>query len=142
MLSFMIINSKERDNTANSTLAMRRNWKSSYDVIHEANIRLIFAFQTGSLHMTSCLCAKVVSNISRNINFYDLDPVICKNSMCYSGSSQGMRIYIPCLFSISPQPISNPHMVLYFLYCITGHLLQGSVMEQPISKHRPRLSMT
>ena len=45
MLSFMIINSKERENTANSTLAMRRtrnqntldlcvpNWKSSYDVM-------------------------------------------------------------------------------------------------------------
>jgi hypothetical protein len=52
MLSFMIINSKERDNTAKSTLTMRRNWKSSYDVIHEANIRLIFVFQTERLYMT------------------------------------------------------------------------------------------
>jgi len=45
MLSFMIINSKEMDNTANSTLAMRHtrsqntldicvpNWKSSHDVM-------------------------------------------------------------------------------------------------------------
>jgi hypothetical protein len=45
MLSFMIINSKEKDITANSTLAMRRtrsqntldlcvpNWKSAYDVM-------------------------------------------------------------------------------------------------------------
>jgi hypothetical protein len=30
-----------------------------------------------------------------------LDPGICKNTICYSGSSQGNT----CLFSISPEPI-------------------------------------
>ena len=92
MFSFMIINSKEKGITANSTLAMRRtrsqntlalcvpNWKSSYDVM--------FMYQSHQQHFA-------------NINFYDLDPVIYKNSMGYSGSSQGMRIYIPCLFCIS-----------------------------------------
>ena len=34
--------------------------------------RLIFTFQTGSLHMTSCLCAKVVNNISPNFNLCDI----------------------------------------------------------------------
>ena len=89
MLPFMIINSKEMDNTANSTLAMRRTRSQNTLDLCVPNWK-------------SCLCAKVVSNISRNFNFYELDPVICKNSMCYSESSQGMRIYIPCLFSISP----------------------------------------
>jgi len=26
-------------------------------------------------------------------------------------------------------------MLIYFVYCIIGHLLQGSVMEQPLYKH-------
>jgi len=26
-------------------------------------------------------------------------------------------------------------MFIYFVYCIIGHLLQGSVMEQPLYKH-------
>jgi hypothetical protein len=61
-----------------------------------------------------------------------LDPGICKNTICYSRSSQGMWVYIPCLFSISPEPISNTWMFIYFVYCILiiVYLLQGSVMEQ------------
>ena len=73
-----------------------------------------------------------------------LDPGICKTTICYSGSSQGIRVYNTCLFSISPEPISNTRMFIYFMHCILiiMHLLQGSVMEQPFYKHRPRLSMT
>ena len=59
------------------------------------------------------------------------------------GSSQRMWVYISCLFSISPEPISNTRMFIYFVYCILiiVYLLQGSVMEQPLIKHIPRLSM-
>ena len=62
----------------------------------------------------------------------------------YSASSQRMWVYIPCLFSISPEPISNTRMFSYFVYCILiiVYLLQGSVMEQPLIEHRPCLSMT
>jgi hypothetical protein len=31
-----------------------------------------------------------------------VDQGICKNAICYSGSSQGIRFYNTCLFSISP----------------------------------------
>jgi len=31
---------------------------------------------------------------------------------------------------------------VYFVYCVIAHLLQGSVMEKPLYKHRPCLSMT
>ena len=55
-----------------------------------------------------------------------------------------MWVYIPCLFSISSEPISNTRMFSYFVHCILiiVYLLQGSVMEQPLIKHRPHLSMT
>ena len=43
--------------------------------------------------------------------------------------------FIFCLFSISPEPISNTRMFIYFVYCIIGNLLQGSDMEQPLYKH-------
>jgi hypothetical protein len=39
-------------------------------------------------------------------------------------------------------PITNARMFIYFVYRIIPHLLQGSVMEQPLSKHILRLSMT
>jgi hypothetical protein len=44
--------------------------------------------------------------------------MICKNAICYSGSSEGIRFYNTCLFSISPEPISNTRMFIYFVYCI------------------------
>jgi hypothetical protein len=54
--------------------------------------------------------------------------------------SQGIRVYNTCLVSISPEPISNTRMFIYFMYCmlIIMHPLQGSVMEQPLYKDRPR----
>ena len=95
------------------------NWKSSYDVM-----------------LLTCQ--------NRQHFVWFLGPGICKNTICYSRSSQEIRVYIPCLFSISPEPISNARMFIYFVYCILiiVYLLQGSVMEQPVIKHRPRLSMT
>ena len=100
------------------------SWKSSYDV-------MLFTCQ----------------NCQHFVEFWFvwlLGPGICKNTICYSGSSQRMWVYISCLFSISPEPISNTRMFIYFVYCILiiVYLLQGSVMEQPLIKYRPRLSMT
>jgi hypothetical protein len=34
--------------------------------------------------------------------------------LCYSESSQGVWVYIPCLFSISTEPISNARIVIKF----------------------------
>jgi hypothetical protein len=47
--------------------------------------------------------------------------------MSYSEASQGKWVYIPCLFSISPEAISNTRMLSYFVYCILiiVDLLQG-----------------
>ena len=51
------------------------------------------------------------------------------NTICYSGSSQGIRAYNTCLFSISPEPISNIRMLIYAVYCILiiVHLLYKGV---------------
>ena len=46
------------------------------------------------------------------------------------------------IFDLKITPISNTHVFIYFVFCIIAHLLQGSVMEQPLYRHRPRLSMT
>ena len=46
-----------------------------------------------------------------------LDPVICKNNICHSGSSQVIQVYIPCLFYISPERISNT----CYLFCVLHH---------------------
>jgi hypothetical protein len=53
-----------------------------------------------------------------------------KNTICYSGSSQGIQVYNTCLFSILPEPISNTQMFIYFVYCILiiVHLLLVSLM--------------
>jgi hypothetical protein len=58
------------------------------------------------------------------------------------GSSQGIHVHIPCLFSISSEPISNTRMFIYFVYCMVGHLLQGSIMQHPLYTHRLHPSMT
>jgi hypothetical protein len=44
--------------------------------------------------------------------------IIFNFTICYSGSLQGIRVYYTCLFSISPEPISNTRMFIYFVYCI------------------------
>jgi hypothetical protein len=137
MLSFMNINSEERENTTNFTSTRRR---------------------TRSQQTSGSLCSKLEVFIWHHVVYVPklsttfrgilicviLGPVICTNTICYSGSSQRMWVYISCLFSISPEPISNTRMFIYFVHCILiiGYLLQGSVMEQPLIKHRPRLSMT
>ena len=118
----MNINSKERNNSANSNLTRRRtrSQKTSGSVC---------------LHMKSCcLRAKIVNNISRNFYLCQFQAQGYARILCYSGSSQGMWVYIPCLFSISPEPISNTRMFSYFVHCILiiVYLLQGSVMEQPL----------
>jgi hypothetical protein len=50
-----------------------------------------------------------------------LDPVMCKNTICYSGSSQGIRVCKTCLFSISPEPNSNETNVYLFYVLHTYH---------------------
>jgi hypothetical protein len=34
------------------------------------------------------------------------------------GSSQGIQVYNTCLFSISPELISNTRMFIYFVHCM------------------------
>ena len=51
-------------------------------------------------------------------------------------------IHMKRIFDLKITPISNTHVFIYFVHCIIAHLLQGSVMEQPLYRHRPRLSMT
>ena len=38
-------------------------------------------------------------------------------------------LYSLSVFYISPEPISNTCIFIYFVYCIIGHLLQGCVMD-------------
>jgi hypothetical protein len=134
-LSFMKINSKERENTTNSTSTRRRarSQKTSGSKLKVFIWRHVFYVPKSSTTFRGILICVIFSR-----------PRICKNTICYSGSSQEMWVYIPCLFSISPEPISNTWMFSYFVYCILiiVYLLQGSVMEQPLIKHRSRLSMT
>ena len=101
------------------------NWKSPHDV-------MLFMCQSRQQYFAEFKFA------------WFLNAGLCKNTICYSGSSQGIRVSVPSLFSISPESISNTRMFIYFVYCITiiMHLLQGVVIEQPLYKHRPRLSMT
>jgi hypothetical protein len=58
--------------------------------------------------------------------------------------SKRMWVYISCLVSISPEPISNARMFIYFVHCILiiVYLSQGSVLGQMLIKHRPGISMT
>jgi hypothetical protein len=128
----MNINSKERENTTNSTSTRRR---------------------TRSQETSESLCSKLevfiwrhVAHVPKSLTTFR-GILICvifrsRDTICYSGSSQGMWVYIPCLFSISPLPISNTRMFSYFVYCmlIIVYILQGSAMEQPVYKHRPCLS--
>jgi len=51
-------------------------------------------------------------------------------------------LYSLSVLNISPEWISSTRMFISFVYCIIWHLLQGSVMEQLLCKHRPRLSNT
>jgi hypothetical protein len=111
MLSFININSKERQNSTNSTSTRRR---------------------TQSQKTSGSLCSKLQVFIWRHLVYVPklsttfrgilicviLGPGICKNTICYSGSSKRMWVYISCLFSILPEPISNTRMFIYFVYCI------------------------
>ena len=45
-------------------------------------------------------------------------PGICKNTIRYSGSSQGIQVYNTYLFSISPEPISNTRLFIVYLFCV------------------------
>ena len=133
----MNINSKEREYTANSTLTRRRtrSQKTSGSLRSKLEVfiwrHVVYIPKSWTTFRGILIC-----------EFFD--PGICKNTICYSVSSQGIRVYNTCLFSISPEPIFNTRMLINFVYCILiiVHLLQGSVMEQPLYKHRPGLSMT
>ena len=134
----MNINSKEREYTANSTLTRRRtrsqktsgSLRSKLEVFIWRHVVYIPKSWTTFRWILNCAIFR-----PRDIQEY---------SICYSGSSQGIQVYNTCLFSISPEPISNTRMFIHFVYCIPiiVYLLQGSVMEQPLYKHRPHLSMT
>ena len=130
-------NSKERENTTNATSTRR---------------------PTRSQQTSESVCSKMEVFIWRNVFYvpklsttfrgilivWFLGPVICKNTICYPESSRRMWVYISCLFSISPEPISNTRMFIYFLHCILiiVYLWQGSVIGQLLIKHRPDISMT
>ena len=51
-------------------------------------------------------------------------------------------IHMKSICDLQITPISNTHMFMCFVFCIIAHLLQGSVMEQSLYKHRQRLPMT
>ena len=85
---------------------------------------LNFTFYTINLHMTlCCLCSKVINNISRSFN------------LCDSQTQGYARIHFNVQYFIRMEI----KLFLLCKYCIIGHLLQGSVMEQPLYKHQPRL---
>ena len=138
MLSFMNINSKEREYTANSTLTRRR---------------------TRSQKTSGSLRSKLEVFIWRHIVYIPKSWITFRGILiCAIFRPRDMQecymlfwifardtVYNTRLFSISPEPISNTRMFIYFdWYCILiiMHLLQGSVMKQLLYKHRPRLSIT
>ena len=128
MLLFMKTNSKERKNST-LPLMCTRNPKS-----------LFFTFYTGSLHMTSyCLCSKVVNNISRNFKLCDFLTQGYARIHFNVQYCIRMEIKIQILYSdlliLNTSFLSWTLMFIYFVYCIIGHLLQGSGMEQPLYKH-------
>jgi hypothetical protein len=57
---------------------------------------------------------------------------------------KGIQVYNTCLFSISPEPISNTQMFIYFVYyiLIIVHLLQGNVMEKNKNKNKNKKQTT
>ena len=133
MLSFMNINSKERKNSANSNLTRRR---------------------TRSQETSGSLRSKLEVSTGRHVVYVPKSSTIFRGILiCVIFKRRVMQEYY-MLFgifardtgfcSLSPDSISNTRMFIYFVHCITiiMHLLQGGVMEQPLYKHRPRLSMT
>ena len=132
-MSFMNINSKERENTANSTLRRRctRSQKTSGSLRSKLEVfiwrHVVYVPKSSTTFRGILIC--VIFRPRDMQEYYMLF---------------GIRVHVPCLFSISPESNSNTRMFIYFVYCIiiSVHLLQGSVMEQPFYKHRPRLSMT
>ena len=135
----MNINSKEREYTANSTLTRRRtrsqNTSGSLRSKLEVFIwrHVVYVAKSWSTFRGILICA--IFRLRDMQEYYMLFWIFARD---------GIRNYVPCLFSISPEPISTSRMFIYFVYCILiiVHLLQGSVMEQLLYKHRPRLSMT
>jgi hypothetical protein len=128
MLSFMNINSKERENTANSTLTRRRkgNQKTSASLRSKLELfiwrHVVYVPKSSTTFRGILIC--VIFRPRDMQEYYMLF---------------GIRVHVPCLFSISPESISNTRMLIYFVYgmIIIVHLLQGSVMEQSLYKHRP-----
>ena len=123
----MNINSKERENTTNSTSTRRR---------------------TRSQKTSGSLCSKLEVFIWRHIVYVPKSStafrgiLICvifrpwdiqEYYMLFGIFAMDVGLY-SCLFSISPEPISNTRMLSYFTYCILiiVYPLQGSVMEQPL----------
>ena len=122
--------------TANSTLTRRRTRSQKTSGSLRSKLEV---------HMTlCCLYTKVMNNISRILICAIFRPGICKNTICYSGSSQRIRVYNTCLFSISPEPISNETNVYLFCGLHTYHCapFTRECHWTAVYKHRPRLSMT
>ena len=130
MLSFMNINSKERENTTNSTSTRRR---------------------ARSQKTSGSLCSKLEVFIWRHVIYVPkLSTTFRGILICVIFRPRNMQEYY-MLFGIFAKDvgfifllISNTRMFVYFVYCIfiIVYLWQGSVMKQPRIKHRPRLSMT
>ena len=120
MLSFMNINSKERENTTNPTLTRRRtrSQKTSGSLCSKLEV-FIWCHVVYVPKLSTTFSGILICAIFR--------PRICKSTICYLGTLQRMWVYISCLFSISPEPISNTWMFIYFVYCILiiVYLLKG-----------------
>jgi hypothetical protein len=131
MLSFMNINSKEREYTANSNSTRRRtrsqkskdlyvlNWKSSIWR------HVVYVTTFGGILTCSLFRPRDMQE------YYMLFGIFARDSSLYS-------------LSVLFIAWADTRMFIYFVYSmlIIVHSLQGSVMEQPLYKHITRLSMT
>ena len=136
-LSFMNINSKERENTTNSTSTRRRtrNQKTSGSICSKLEVfiwrHVLFVPKSSTTFRGILIC--VIFRPRDMQEYYMLFGIFARDVGLYSLSV----FYIAWAISIT-------RMCSYFMYCILiiVYLSQGSVMEQPLIKHRPRLSMT
>ena len=137
MLSLMNINSKERNNSANSNLTRRRTRSQETSGSLRCKLEVftwrhvVYVPKSSTIFRGILICVifrhRVMQEYYMLFGIFARDTGLCSLSVFYITwvNFQYTNVY-------------------YFVYCITiiMHLLQGGVMEQPLYKHRPRLSMT
>ena len=109
----MNINSKEREYTANSNLTRRltRSQKTSGFLHSKLEVfiwrHVVYIPESWTTFRRILICAIFRPRVMQE--YYMLFWIFARDTGLYHNT---------CLFSISPEPISNTRMFIYFVYCI------------------------